>query len=206
MKGGYSYFSISGIKPNYLYFVNYQNSILSKHFSMIRPPLAKLASVKLSLLLLLLVIVFNVAIMPNLTGDKKAVPIDIHFAYSPEKAYELINSYSDATRKSYMIGSMTLDVIYPVVYVLFLSFSLVVLFRKYEKLAWLPYFLFVSDLLENTGIITLLYNYPKELYHLAIVTSVFSTVKWILSILIVLILCTGLVMKIAVRLKESKLP
>ena len=173
---------------------------------MIRPPLAKLASVKLSLLLLLLVIVFNVAIMPNLTGDKKAVPIDIHFAYSPEKAYELINSYSDATRKSYMIGSMTLDVIYPVVYVLFLSFSLLVLFRKNEKLGWLPYLLFVSDLLENAGIVTLLYNYPREQYYLAIVTSVFSTVKWILSILIVLILSTGLLMKFVANLKKSKLP
>ena len=54
---------------------------------MTRPPLAKPASIKLSLSLLLLVIVFNMAIMPNLTGDKKAVPIDIHFAYSPEKAY-----------------------------------------------------------------------------------------------------------------------
>ncbi|MCK5704308.1 MAG: hypothetical protein KAI29_24310 [Cyclobacteriaceae bacterium] len=79
-----------------------------------KPPLAKLASAKLSLFLLLLVIIFSVVIMPFSTGNKKAKPIDIHFAYSPEKVYELIHSDSDATRKSYIIGEMTLDVIYPV--------------------------------------------------------------------------------------------
>ena len=95
-----------------------------------KPPLARLASTKLSLFLLLLVIIFSVAIMPFSTGNKKAKPIDIHFGYSPEKVYELIHTYSDATRKSYIIGEMTLDVIYPVIYTLFMSLSLKVLFPK----------------------------------------------------------------------------
>ena len=95
-----------------------------------KPPLAKLASAKLSLFLLLLIIIFSVVIMPFSTGNKKAKPIDIHFAYSPEKVYELIHTYSDATRKSYIIGEMTLDVIYPVIYTLFMSLSLIVLFPK----------------------------------------------------------------------------
>ena len=102
-----------------------------------------------------------------------------------------------------MIGAMTLDVIYPVVYTFLMNLSLFVLFPKKEKLAWLPYLVFTSDLLDNASIITLLYNYPKELYNLAIVTSVFSTVKWILAVLIVLILSIGLIMKFIVNLKKQ---
>ena len=97
---------------------------------------------------------------------------------------------------------MTLDVIYPVVYTFLMSLSLFVLFPK-KKFAWLPYLVFTSDLLDNASIITLLYNYPKELYNLAIVTSVFSTVKWILAVLIVLILSIGLIMKFMVNLKKQ---
>ncbi|MCK5371423.1 MAG: hypothetical protein KAQ62_22835 [Cyclobacteriaceae bacterium] len=103
---------------------------MTKKYGMNKPPLAKLASAKLSLFLLLLIIIFKVAIMPFSTGNKKAKPIDIHFAYSPEKANELIHTDCDATRKSYIIGEMTLDVIYPVIYTLFMSLSLIVLFPK----------------------------------------------------------------------------
>ena len=98
---------------------------------------------------------------------------------------------------------MTIDVIYPVVYTLIMSISLFVLFSKNEKLAWLPYLLFISDLFENEGIITLLYSNPKELNNLAIVTRIFSTVKWILAVLIVLILSIGLIMKFMVNLKKQ---
>ncbi|VAW28324.1 hypothetical protein MNBD_BACTEROID06-680, partial [hydrothermal vent metagenome] len=72
-----------------------------------KPLLHKQASLKLSLILLGLVVVFNVFIMPLLAGDKEVVPIDLQFAYTPERAYELINSYSDKTRDIYARGEMT---------------------------------------------------------------------------------------------------
>ncbi len=172
---------------------------------MTKPPFAKFASLKLSLILFLFVIIFNVLIFPFFAHAKNAEPIDIHFAYSPEKAYELINSYSEATRESYMISEMTLDVLYPVVYTLFMSISLILLFPSKEKVAWLPYLVFASDLIENTGIIVLLYNYPKELYNLAIITSVFSTIKWLLALLILMIMIIGLVRKFVLKSQKGQL-
>lgn len=156
-------------------------------------PFSKYASVKASLLLLLLVAIFNVVIMPNLAGDQQAVPIDLQFAYSPERAYELVNSYSEETRYNYMIGEMTMDVLYPVVYTLFLSLTLLLLFPKNQKLALIPYVIFVADMLENTGIVTMLYNFPKELYTVAMLTSVFSTIKWSVVAIALLLLIVGLV-------------
>ena len=156
-------------------------------------PFSKYASVKASLLLLRLVAIFNVVIMPNLAGDQQAVPIDLQFAYSPERAYELVNSYSEETRYNYMIGEMTMDVLYPVVYTLFLSLTLLLLFPKNQKLALIPYVIFVADMLENTGIVTMLYNFPKELYTVAMLTSVFSTIKWSVVAIALLLLIVGLV-------------
>jgi len=167
-----------------------------------KPLFSKYASVKVSLFLLLLMIVFNAFIMPNLAGDQQAVPIDLQFAYSPERAYELINSYSAETRHNYMIGEMTMDVLYPIVYTLFLSITLLLLYPQKEKLALIPYVIFIADMLENTGIITMLYNYPTELYGVAMATSVFSTIKWSVVGIAFLLLIIGLVLALIKKLKK----
>lgn len=168
---------------------------------MINIPFSKYASVKASIFLLLLMVFFNAVIMPNLAGDQQAVPIDLQFAYSPERAYELIRSYGEETRRSYMIGEMTMDVLYPIVYTLFLSLTLLQLFPKNAKIALIPYIIFIADMLENTGIVTMLYNFPKELITVAILTSVFSTIKWSVVAIAVLLLIMGLVKALIVKIK-----
>ncbi len=167
-----------------------------------RPPLASKATSKLALLLFLLVIVFNALIMPGLAGKERVEPIDIQFAYSPEKAYSLIESYGDETRAEYRRGLMTLDVLYPVVYTLFISIALMVLFPGNYKLAWAPYFAFAVDIFENAGIVTMLSYYPEELRAVAIATSIFTTIKWILALILVLILLYGVGRKFFTGKKE----
>ncbi len=169
---------------------------------MIKPILTKYASVKLSLFLLLLMVIFNVVIMPYLAGDKQAIPLDLQFAYTPERAYELIHSYDEDTRHSYMIGEMTMDVAYPIVYTLFLSLTFVLLFPSREKIALIPYIIFIADMFENTGIITMLYHYPSELYTIAVITSVFSTIKWSVVLVCFVILIVGLIRAIIKKIKK----
>jgi len=48
------------------------------------------------------------------------------------------------------------------------------------------------DLLENTGIITLLINYPERLITIAWVTSSITTIKWILVVMASGIIVNGL--------------
>ena len=170
---------------------------------MIKPLFAKYASVKLSLFLLVLMIVFNALIMPGLAGDEQIVPIDLQFAYSADRAYELIDSYSAETRHTYMIGEMTKDVLYPITYTLFLSLTLLLLYPKNDKIPLVPYVVFIADMLENTGIITMLYNYPEKLKTVAIFTSGFSTIKWSLVIIMLLVLVFGLAKAIKNKFKKA---
>lgn len=158
-----------------------------------KPFFLQYASVKTSLLLFVIWVLFMAVIMPNLAGDKSAVPIDLQFAYTPDRAYELIDSYSPETRSSYIIGEMTLDVIYPIIYTLFLSLTFLLLYPNKQKIAFFPYVIFIADMLENTGIIIMLYNYPARLNNVAIITSVFSTIKWSLVVIAFVLLITGLI-------------
>lgn len=168
-----------------------------------QPLFAKYASVKLSLFLLVLMIIFNALIMPSLAGDEQIVPIDLQFAYSADTAYELIDSYSEETRHTYMIGEMTKDVLYPIIYTLFLSLTLLLLYPKNNKISLMPYVIFIADMLENTGIIAMLYNYPAKLKTVAIITSVFSTIKWSLVIIMLLVLIFGLAKAIKNKFKKA---
>ena len=164
-----------------------------------KPPLANQASVKLIAVLLGLMVIFNLFIMPTLTGDQAATPLDLQFAYTPEQAYQLIDSYSAETRQQYIIGEMTKDLAYPIVYTLFMSLSLALLLPQKWKLAWLPYTIFFFDILENIGIITLLINYPNKLITVAWCTSVFSSLKWTMVAVVTVIIFIGLVRKIGTK-------
>ena len=170
---------------------------------MVKPFFSKRPSVKIALILFVHIIIFNIYVMPELTGDEKEVPIDLQFAYSPERAYELIESYSDETRKQYVIGEMTKDVAYPMIYTLFMSITLMLLYPANWKLAWLPYAIFAVDMLENTGIITLLLNYPSKLIMVAWATSLFSTVKWILVLVVVSFIVFGLIKSLMNRISKK---
>ena len=160
---------------------------------MIKPFFSKRPSIKIALILLVHIVIFNIYVMPELAGDVEIVPIDLQFAYTPERAYELIDSYSQSTRDEYVVGEMTKDVAYPMIYTLFMSITLMLLYPANWKLAWLPYAIFTADMLENAGIITLLLNYPAKLVLVAWTTSVFSTIKWSLAIVVMLIILWGLV-------------
>ncbi len=157
-----------------------------------KPPFAKYASARLALILLGVVVAFNVFIMPRLVGDEKVVPIDLQFAYTPKQAYALIDTYSDETRSTYARGEMTFDVAYPIVYTLFMSVTLMLLYPNKWKIAWLPYVVFGADMLENTGIIVMLWSYPTQLTLIAWITSIFSTIKWTLVLVVLLFIFVGL--------------
>lgn len=139
---------------------------------------------------------FNAFLMPSLAGDTNTTPIDLQFAYTPDEAYALIESYGEDVRKRYIIGELTLDVAYPITYTLMLSISLFLIYQRSVKMGQLPYIIFLSDMLENMGIVTMLANYPSQLTAVAWVTSVFSTVKWLMVGACMIVLIIGLIRKI----------
>lgn len=161
--------------------------------------------------LLLIILVFNFFLLPKLipvnSNSSTVMPLDLQFAYTPKMAYESMSSYSDVIKKKYIIGAMTVDIVYPIFYTLFLSFSIFLIYRHKKdnnalaiQFALVPYIILVSDLLENTGIVTMLAKYPQELISIAWGTSYFSTLKWVTVAFSLLLIVIGLLINLRRKL------
>ena len=166
--------------------------------------LKKYANGWLVILLLAVWVVFNAVIMPDQqkkleAGSNGTGPIDLQLFYTPEKAYGMIASYSPEVRASYRSFEMTGDIIYPIVYTLFLSLAITWSFQrsfasdsKMHKYNVVPFGAWLFDLLENIGIVTMLSIYPSTPAALAWLSTVFTTVKWLFAIESVGLLLVGL--------------
>lgn len=164
----------------------------------------KNASGKSILFLFGMLLLFKLVLFPNffLKGQNVKL-LDLQFAYTPQEAYQLIENYGETVRKSYIIGELTIDLIYPIIYSLLLSFIIFFIY-KHQKIALFPFLILITDYLENFGIVTLLYNYPQKLIIVAWITSFFSTLKWILILSSILIVIIGLIKKINFKVSHKK--
>ncbi|MCD4735035.1 MAG: hypothetical protein K8R53_03240 [Bacteroidales bacterium] len=159
----------------------------------------KNASGKSILFLSGMLLLFNFVLFPVfLPNEQNTEPIDIQFAYTPQKAYHLIENYEETVIKLYIFGELTIDFVYPVIYSLLLSFILFLVYKK-QKIALFPFLILIADYFENFGIVTMLCSYPQKLINVAWVTSFFSTLKWILIIVSILIITFGLIKKLVLK-------
>lgn len=159
----------------------------------------KNASGKNILFLSGMLLLFNFVLFPvYIPNEQNAEPIDTQFAYTPQKAYQLIGDYGESARKSYITGELTIDLIYPVIYSLILCFILFLIYKN-QKIVLFPFLILIADYFENFGIVTMLYNYPQKLISVAWITSFFSTLKWILIVVTILIIISGLIRKIILK-------
>ena len=148
--------------------------------------LRKLATGKNILILLALFLLANFVVVPLVYP--KFQTLDLVNGYTSTRAYELISSYGEQGRQTYAIIEITLDLIYPLV--TGLLFSLLTLYsfqhgfpnQKWTHwLALLPFTVMIFDFLENTSILILLLEYPRQLSGLASIASFFTTAKYTLS-------------------------
>lgn len=128
------------------------------------------------------------------------VPIDLMFFYTPQTVYKLIAEYGDAARETYRSIALTVDIAHPVVYTLLFSLLITWLFQKgydsksrMQKYNVVPMGAFAADLLENTGIITMLSIYPSTPAIVAWLTTIFTMTKWLfVSASIALVIVGGI--------------
>ncbi len=158
--------------------------------------LTKLATSKLILLFLFLVIAVNAFVLPLIYPRFET--LDLQSSYSPEKAYQLIASYGEEGRGYYALIELTLDLMYPLLSALFFSSLTIYLLRRvfppdslWQKLPLLGLLVMSVDYLENTGIVVMLLSYPRRLDLVAQAANMFTIVKFGLSQLelIVIVLC-----------------
>jgi hypothetical protein len=164
----------------------------------------KYATLKSILILMGIVLLFQFLWFPQfLPKGEHAVMIDTEMGYTAEDAYEIIGNYTDNMRQRYILGEITLDLVFPVIYTLLFSF-LIFFLTKNATLALFPFLQMIFDYLENIGIVIMLSVWPGKIMWLASLTSVFSAIKWTLVGVTSLVVFVGAVKFLIKRKKLSK--
>ena len=169
--------------------------------------IANLSNGRNILILLLLFLLFNLVVIPIFYPKFRT--LDTLTSYTPEKAYNLISSYGDQGRQSYVLTELTLDLIYPLISALMFSFTIFYAFRHgfpgFEwtgQLALIPLGVLLADYLENICVIFMLLIYPGQIPIVAEISNIFTITKFVLSPL-ELVFIVGLVGWLVRRIRSG---
>ena len=166
------------------------------------------------LILLALNFMMNAVILPLAGARLQAFSggvgtLDVRLAYSPAQAYAALAAYGSAGRQFYLLIELTADVVYPIIYSFFFSLAILFFWQRgggrwpiLARLALLPFAGLLADYLENAGLITLLLNFPAQLPTLALLTSLFTSIKWFLAGLSLLALLLSVASAMLARLQK----
>ncbi len=145
-------------------------------------------------ILLGIVILIEILFKVGLPKGDNAVMIDMAFATQASQIFNIIANYSPGMGHSYILGALTLDVLFPITYFLLFAF---LLYAKWEKfwMLFIPLTQAVCDLCENAGIVALITFWPKQLMGIADFVLVISWLKWGLCLITIVLILIGIIRK-----------
>ena len=115
--------------------------------------------------------------------------LDLKFGFNYQDIITLFEVLSSEERNIYIISSLTLDIIFPALYVTFFLGLYSVLEINNNKLIIFPVLAGISDILENIQIALLMYSKPDQITNIQLIFgSSFNQIKWILVFLSLAIL------------------
>jgi hypothetical protein len=143
-------------------------------------------------------------------GQGDIQPLDLMLFATPEKIFGMIERYGEYGRPFYRNVELTVDIIYPIVYLFFFGLLISWLFQRgfapdspMRKFNVTPLGAWFFDLLENIVIVILLSVFPSQPTALAWILTLISTVKWFFAGASMLLLLVGLVMAIKNGFKKQ---
>lgn len=136
----------------------------------------------LKLISIILFVSFMAIVLPSVSETTKEITgtyasPDTSFLYSSQDLYDIAESYGELGRSYYIRSRFSFDIIWPIVYLFFLVTTLSALFKGIQNLIPLAGWLF--DFLENLGASFVMYRYPLDSGFIAIVTPIFTLLKWV---------------------------
>ena len=153
-----------------------------------------------------LIILFNAVLFPmglkkmQAIAPQAAGPFDLEFSYTPDQAVKMLESYTSEGRSIYTKSTLFVDGLYPITYGVTFTLLLLLLLpwafpknTKIEALTALPFVIVIADFIENTGIILMLQTYPDEIRAYATFSSTFSSIKWSLVGVLMLIIVVSFI-------------
>lgn len=166
----------------------------------------EIASWKTFLAGLILYLFFGGYVMPagvkafEETSGHKVEILDLQFSYSLERATSIISDYSDSGRKLAIKFGLIADTIYPLSYTFFFTIMFTLILKalsnygiRYRYLHLFPLLILVTDYFENIGLATMFFYYPNFSNTHVVVTSLLTTTKWSLLILLGVMMIAGLI-------------
>jgi hypothetical protein len=144
-----------------------------------------------------------------LQGDKGGVqPLDLMLFATPQRIFGMINEYGEYGRPFYRSVELTVDIIYPIVYLFFFGLLISWLFQRgfastspMRKYNIMPLGAWFFDLLENMVIVILLSIFPSQPTALAWILTLLTTVKWMFAGASILLILVGFVIGIKNKFK-----
>jgi hypothetical protein len=127
-------------------------------------------------------------------------PLDLLSFYTPDEAYTMLQAYGGQGRLFYTMVELSADVLYPLVSALLMSGLIIYVYSRVpyrratiKTLFLFPLFTLLADYAENVCIVTMLINYPYRQDGLAIVSTIFTGLKWLLVLASLGIIVHGMV-------------
>ena len=136
---------------------------------------------------------------------------DLSFYYTADDLYRMAEAYGEEGRQSYVKARYTFDLVWPLVYTLFLVTGISWMTRKAfapgslwlrTNLVPIPGALF--DYLENVSTSLVMLRYPEKTGVVDGIATVFTMVKWVFVSLSFILLLIGMVAGILAWMKSRK--
>lgn len=144
-------------------------------------------------------------------GQGGVLPLDLMLFANPEKIFGMIERYGEFNRPFYRSVELTVDIVYPIVYLFFLGLLISWLFQRgfasdspMIKYNIMPLGAWFFDLIENIVIVILLSVFPSQPTALAWILVLLITVKWLFAGTSVFLILIGFIMAIRNGFKIQK--
>lgn len=148
------------------------------------------SSKKILMISSVIFIFFMIVVLPRVseyTEEKSGTTLspDTSLIYSSEDLFEMADIYGETGREAYIFLRLSFDIVWPIVYLLFLVACTAVLLNnlnlngKFKYLILLPFIGVIFDFVENISSIIVMYRYPIEAIFFANIAPIATFIKWI---------------------------
>ena len=146
---------------------------------------------KLALIALVIFLVFTATVLPAQSKKSEAYSsgvgsVDLRLWYTAEEVYEIADAYGEAGRQAYIQSAFTFDVIWPIVYLAFLTTAISYIFgrvfspdSKLQLLNLLPVLAVFFDFIENDLASFIFFKFPVQQPFLSQMLPVATLLKWV---------------------------
>jgi hypothetical protein len=180
--------------------------MMIKRFSMW---LYRVSTGRITLFCLVIFLLFSILVLPSQMakvdafGEDVGSP-DLSLFYSPQDLYNMAEAYGEEGREAYIQARFTFDLIFPILYTLFLTMAISWLFiRGVSPYSWLritnivPVIGMVFDYLENISASLVIGHYPAQTAIIDSLAPIFTLLKWVFIAGAFLLLVAGVALALA---------